>query len=220
MSKVETLPMPTLGGQQQQPVSPLNGQTPAQSGLALAFGRFREYAASMFKQDMFAQQKPWSELADRTALSKPPNMAEVRFPLKRVPSGKASGKASLNAALAPTLHCVCLNTFTLGPLPTPHSHHHAGHQPHQEECGLFPGQLLHSSSSNLRSIFCVTPLLPSCAGRAPSGVGLPTVCEAEPAGHLRQADKVRHSPACYPCEREKMLGMTLISFITVFFLTK
>jgi hypothetical protein len=28
-------------------------------------------------QDIFSQQKPWSELADRTALSKPPNLGEV-----------------------------------------------------------------------------------------------------------------------------------------------
>eukprot|EP00200_Dunaliella_tertiolecta_P000359 CAMPEP_0202362338 /NCGR_PEP_ID=MMETSP1126-20121109/14551_1 /ASSEMBLY_ACC=CAM_ASM_000457 /TAXON_ID=3047 /ORGANISM="Dunaliella tertiolecta, Strain CCMP1320" /LENGTH=218 /DNA_ID=CAMNT_0048956491 /DNA_START=25 /DNA_END=681 /DNA_ORIENTATION=+ len=160
MSKVETLPMPTLGGQQQQPVSPLNGQTPAQSGLALAFGRFREYAASMFKQDMFAQQKPWSELADRTALSKPPNMAEA---ISRIKKNVAYFRVNYCIAVVAT----CAASF-----------------------------VLHPSSLLVLAVLLVA------------------------WGYLLF---VRQSPLVISgrqiSEREKMLGMTLISFITVFFLT-
>ena len=125
------------------------------------------------------------------------------------------------------------------------THTCTGHRAHQEERSLLQGQLLRGSRGHLRCLFPAPPLLSAHSSGAHDGLGLPAVCEAEPAGHLRQANKVRRVqfalsllcacsfpllPSCHlltpsffldACsEREKILGMSVISFITVFFLTR
>ncbi|GFH23136.1 PRA1 family protein, partial [Haematococcus lacustris] len=147
--------------------------------LGMLSNRLRDYASTIFKQ-----QKPWAEVVDRTALSKPANLAEA---LGRIKKNTAYFKVNYLVVVLTT----CVVTFLMHP------------------SSLFVLGLLLAAWIYLlfirqqpvvisgRQLRCVGADPVPCCGAYSSQGNMTSVCS----------------------DREKMMAMSAISFVTIFFLT-
>eukprot|EP00195_Chlamydomonas_chlamydogama_P000996 CAMPEP_0202916448 /NCGR_PEP_ID=MMETSP1392-20130828/68587_1 /ASSEMBLY_ACC=CAM_ASM_000868 /TAXON_ID=225041 /ORGANISM="Chlamydomonas chlamydogama, Strain SAG 11-48b" /LENGTH=202 /DNA_ID=CAMNT_0049608877 /DNA_START=129 /DNA_END=737 /DNA_ORIENTATION=+ len=137
------------------PVAPVAGAAPTPNAIMAIVGRVKEMSGAVLKQ-----QKPWSEVLDRSALSKPANLTE------------AAGRIRKNAAYFRVNYLIvmittCVVTFV-----------------------MHPGSLF------ILALLLAGWVYVMFIRKEPLVIGGRTLSE-----------------------REKFLGMSAVSFITIFFLT-
>lgn len=187
--------------------APTSQGSPAQTGALMAVaGRLKDYSADVFKQ-----RKPWTEVIDKNAFSKPQNLSEVGD--RSYPCSMQLLGSSYNALLV------------------------AGHYAASQESGILQGQLSHGCPADADHYLHHQPSVPVHRRSAADRLGL-CVCDQDTATDSQRPElEVSTCSVRIPCdlsrkddpdpdcgvlrsEREKLMAMSGLSVVTIFFLTK